>query len=822
MDNTAGAVDVPLDLFGGLNTELAGPGLPEGLSPDCQDVAFVPGSVASRECLKAIMPPLPNNVTVVWFRSYVQPNGETLNLLLDSSGTLWKEDLSASPSVFSQIGEVAAGSTAISTTAFGREYIAISDGIIGSDIPRQYDGTNFDRVSQDGPGLGPGTVADSVTAGNISAGQHQVCVLFLTRQGYITAPSAPKAWTAMGGFKVALTDIPIGPSNVIARIIAFTGAGGDNFFYIPVDLTLPVAISSTVINDNTTTTLDLDFTDNALFAATAIDIDGNNLFAQVVLGPCLGFLSYDSRLFAWGERNKVQNLLNMGFDGGYYASAVNTPLGWTPSGTAGVLTQGEFGLGYQMSSGAILSQPAQLDAYGAQILKPLTKYRFRCRIQPNSVTVAGNLTVRLAGTALACTAVLAVPSATAFVEAVFDVQTPRVIPADATLQLTATLGGVTDSILLDECELIYDEQPYTNTIFRTSYVNNPEAFDGVTGVLGSADDPSPIRMAKIIRNTLFFLTADRLQETVSQVAEPSQWTVSEVATECGALSAIGVDSGEEWMVWASRSGLRIFDGGQPYKISQEIQPDWDTINWSNQQFIWVANDSVTRRIYVGLPTFTAGTPDIMLVLDYRELDTAGQVAGADSVRATFAGSMVAMELARKWTRWNLKLNRAAVLNRSVGSTMCFGAGNGQTLGSGNGFGRVYQLDAAKYTDDDYGQMFPYYTTYFMVNSDKESMLKLGSHRKLFQYISAYVTGIGNFLIMPYAESLSNPWPTPPVYQLGQGTTLDLEWGLNVTTTRCAFRLSVSPLPDTTDVQFNLQRLVVSMKMDTMSPLGGRV
>src|SRR4029077_7683271 len=42
-----------------------------------------------------------------------------------------------------------------SFTLFGREYLALSDGKFGIDIPRQYDGTFFDRVSQVGPGAPP-------------------------------------------------------------------------------------------------------------------------------------------------------------------------------------------------------------------------------------------------------------------------------------------------------------------------------------------------------------------------------------------------------------------------------------------------------------------------------------------------------------------------------------------------------------------------------------------------------------------------------------------------------------------------------------------
>src|SRR5262249_20764132 len=67
---------------------------------------------------------------------------------------------------------------------------------------------------------------------NIPAGVHQVCVIFQTRQGYLTQPGPAMSWTASGSKRVVLTNIPTGPSNVTARILCFTGAGGASFFYV--------------------------------------------------------------------------------------------------------------------------------------------------------------------------------------------------------------------------------------------------------------------------------------------------------------------------------------------------------------------------------------------------------------------------------------------------------------------------------------------------------------------------------------------------------------------------------------------------------------
>ena len=172
-------------------------------------------------------------------------------------------------------------------------------------MPRQYDDTFFDRVSQIGPAEGP-AVADSALTGNISPGVHQCVVIFVTRQGYWTAPS-PR-FVDCRGQQVAVTNIPTGPSNVVQRLLAFTAAGGANFYNVPATMT---------INDNTTTSLTVDFTDTILLSGTSMDY----LFSQIELPEQLGVTAYAERLFWWGERAKMAIWRNLTFDGGWDASA---------------------------------------------------------------------------------------------------------------------------------------------------------------------------------------------------------------------------------------------------------------------------------------------------------------------------------------------------------------------------------------------------------------------------------------------------------------------------------------------------------------------
>src|SRR5690349_10865871 len=157
---TAGSFDAPIEIFSGLVTDMAPADLPHGVSPDCQDVVFSSGGVATRPGLQTLFAPLAGNPTVNYLKTYQTPNGALRSLALDSNGVLYKE---STPGTLSSIASgLIPNNYANSTTLFGREYLAFSDGKSGNDLPRQYDDTNFDRVSQGGPGAGPTAVEENV------------------------------------------------------------------------------------------------------------------------------------------------------------------------------------------------------------------------------------------------------------------------------------------------------------------------------------------------------------------------------------------------------------------------------------------------------------------------------------------------------------------------------------------------------------------------------------------------------------------------------------------------------------------------------------
>src|SRR5271170_5486092 len=350
------------------------------MSPSLGDVEFFPGGVRTRPGLVSQFPVLTGTPQINGVKTYATTNLIQRFLVLDSVGDIYKE---LSPGVLSLAASgVIPNALMASATQFGREYMAFSDGLMGQDLPRQYDDTNFDRVSQIGPAEGP-AVADATDAGNISPGAHQCSVIFVTRKGYYTAPSPAATWTAAGSFKVDVTNIPTGPSNVIGRLLAFTASGGANFYNVPATMT---------INDNTTTSLTVDFSDTILLSGTSMDY----LFSQIELPEQLGVAAYAQRLFWWGERANMDNWRNLAFDGGWDPSGNGRPLGWQLDSTFGAgatrePTDAVWGEAYRIVADGVTAgrglifQSAITDANGNPLCVANTDYSLRARVKRSSL-----------------------------------------------------------------------------------------------------------------------------------------------------------------------------------------------------------------------------------------------------------------------------------------------------------------------------------------------------------------------------------------------------------------------------------------------------
>lgn len=660
--------------------------------------------------------------------------------------------------------------------------------------------------------------------GQLSPGNHTCVLIFRTRTGYLTIPSPPVTLTASGGQYLQVTNIPLGPANVTERWLAFTGANGGRYFVLPIPPRDPAGQfpigTATVVADNTTTSAIIDFADEALFTGIAIDIPGNNLFRQQVLGPCLGFFSYGSRLIAWGERNKIQQFLNMGFEGGVFSGSPNIPLGWAVSGTDGVLTSGDYGLTWQ-STVATISQTAYQDQNGIAIIQPNTKYTFRAWVN-------GTATASLSSISTGFSSAATITAAGAYGQANFSLATPVTIPSDLILTLSQT--GTTT---FDEVEIIYTQNPYLLTA-KVSYINNPEAFDGVTGILGPVSDPHPIMGMEERKDVLCLLTSGpegSLYETEqTSSGEPATWNIRHIASKCGLVSVWGVAKFEDWFSWTSDTGMRIFDGSVVEKMTQEIQPWWDSLNPLAKQFTVLANDPNTRRVYISAATGASVVANAMYVLDYNQLNTESLLANSGTLRIGYTGKVVTTDLTRKWSPWTATINYCGLLTLANGEgVMAFCGGRGTSLGV-SWFSSVYTLAEGVITgiDDDYGPFWQNstYPTYFFISADEAQQKQLGTHRLLHSFMTSNCSGIGSVFLVPNLDRMGNTGRPTRALSVTEGLTRDLEFGLNVAAERVSYRVccqpaGAQPAAPTAPAGFRLSSITLAVKTHAFSPIRGK-
>jgi len=719
---------LPLNTFGSWVTLLDPSDVPVGLSPSLRDVDFFPGGVRTRPGLSPILSGINGAPSINGLKTYITPGLVQRCLVYDSLGNLYKETSPGNLSAISGSG-MAPGLFLASTTHFGREYMAFGDGTSGQDIPRQYDDTQLDRVSQVGPAEGP-TVVDSAATGSVSAGAHQCVVVFVTRQGYWTAPSPPITWTAAGGFKASVTNIPTGPANVVQRLLAFTASGGASFYHVP---------STMAINDNTTVSLTVDFSDAILLSGVGMDY----LFSQIELPEQLGVTDYAERLFWWGERAQMDNWRNLSFNGGWDISGSGRPLGWQldPSFGPGAGRESAnvvWGDAFKISGdGAsivrgMIAQSAISDVNGNPLCVNNVGYSVRARVAQTGNLTQGTLRINAysasagqVGTGLSVSALQATAHYEEFTAQLFGAQAS--LPVDLMLRVYGddTLSPSGEAFLVDSIEVFPTNEPLKASIVRASGTEEPEAYDGVTGFLSVGENNGQcIRSAFTLRNNLYFVKERSMYVTATDgVNEPALWSVEEVSNEVGTPSSHGVGIGEEWVVIAGRSGLYFFNGSEPIKLSQEIQPTWDAINWLHGQTLWVQVDTQHKKIYVGVPVGSATQPNEVLMLDYSE-------GFGDPLELMPA----APSRSRKWAPWTISANSCGLVERSDGTAQVF-------FGSNNGTGKTYQLSPGQYSDDG-AAINSFCTTAFLAASGL-------SGRNLFGYLTAYVQGAGGLAVSSY-------------------------------------------------------------------------
>jgi len=692
---------------------------------------------------------------------------------------------------------------------------------------------------------GGGNIA---VAGDIAGGVRQCVCIFKTRNSYLTAPSIPVVFSTAGGNKITASNIPIGPPNVIARILAFTGAGGGYFFWLP-EPTIVTGVGqtktydATIINDNFTTSVTLDFTDDILLAGLSIDTTGSNLFNLTELGNSVWNVSYASRLMFGGEDNKIQNLTNMSFDGGWVSSSSTVPAGWTPDPTfnvGGSLTVSPiFGNSYTITGdgslafNGMLSQPAYQDFYLVPIVKANKSYsaRITCR---NAGASAGILRLNLISPAFGSTYADTDINVTSMTGTMQQFNLPFMptavnpVPTDLKLQLMA--AGLNGSIEIDRIEIYPTDQPVLTTEMAASYAFNPESFDGISGVIGlDSQNNQPVYGAFVQYDILYFLKEQSTLSTKDTPrSEPSGWAVKSVSNKIGTAGPLAYDVGEEWCVTACRSGLYLFHT-QFIKISQELSLLWEYINWDAQQTIWVKVDTTNRRIMIGVPLKTPNpwlpndpaatpfSPSHVLMCNFKEVNTGEELGAKSAIHVSFSGSLVSFDTVRKWSIWHIASPGAEFIAREDGTKELM-------VCNGTGTSKIYTQVPGQYDDDGVGINSLYCTYPFTQREEENQSPLLGAHRKLYNFVDLSITGNGRAVIQALPNILvpRYPYTVPGGALLTVPTDEDfmnggnVERPLNVTANRCFLQTSMSGVGN----WFQLSKVVMSAVKDPFAPVRG--
>src|SRR5260370_25424370 len=108
--------------------------LPHGVVPDCQDVIFSNGGVATRPGMQPLFGPLAGNPTVNYLKTYQTPNATLRTMAFDSNGVLYKDTTPCTLSIIAT--GLAPTAFANSTTLFGREHLAINHAKTRNNLPR--------------------------------------------------------------------------------------------------------------------------------------------------------------------------------------------------------------------------------------------------------------------------------------------------------------------------------------------------------------------------------------------------------------------------------------------------------------------------------------------------------------------------------------------------------------------------------------------------------------------------------------------------------------------------------------------------------------
>lgn len=698
-----------------------------------------------------------------------------------------------------------------------------------------------------------GTISSGI-AGGLAPGQRYAVVMFQMKDDYITPASNPTAFiTSTLDSGLTFTGIHTGPPGVVARIIALTlansGIGGP-YYYVPNVVTDSNGntFGPTVIQDNTSTTLvDVALNDQVIAAGINISVVGNNHFQMREIGEYVKGIQFSGRMAYMGERIKVDNFINMTFDGG--GVDVNFPEGWTldPAfdsyvslivspiygNSLAIKNQGGGVLNPSDSSvpalACVLNQTAVRDVYDVPIIRTNTDYSVRITAW-RDVAAGTNARIGLGlfdpdtGNAWLFDSMALTTDAQEFIA---DLNNPLWTKIPPHLEfilypLDVNAGG---TVFIDRIEPYPTLTPVYSSQIAFSYEANPQSVDSQTGIVDIAlltNDPITNEYLFI---DSFYVTVRNHTYQIEEVSgsEPSFWGVQEISNTVGCIGPLSQDPGEEYALVADRRGGFVFDGGNHVKFSQEIQQLWESIYWASAYKMWIKNDLHQQRVLIGVPmvtpniwfpdapvSATPSTPNVILMCSYLMVQTGAEIAAEVGVHpSSYTGALIGRDAVRKWSIWQIPAPVGSGIQRQDGN---------EEIWLGSSVGKIYHLDEANFTDDG-APILESYTTYGLSDEGGNAAMQLGSYRKLWAYLTSTILGVGDLEVTTYPETLDSPYAyTQPGFALTPLMLDDLNMPLNETGNYMFLKFSTDGVAGS---YFKMYRTVVGITSDHRIPISGK-
>jgi len=301
MPTTFGAsanVHVPLrqEVFRGLYSRGIQDTAPDGFFTDCLNNKYSTGGVATRDGVALMFDTSGHKVNR--FYRYRKASETPRFIYLDDAGN-FRDSLFVSP-----IWTDASVHDFSMANYNNKVYITPHDKITGVSGKKVlvYDGGGTAREAAGNPPTGfTLTIAASASSGNVEAGYHFFAVAFITDSGFVTAPGPEvyPSFNAPGGRTVDISNIPIGGSSVVARVILATKAIPPSLFssnQLNYELFFVPSANGGLLSNNTSTSTSVSFFDNELLESADYLIDN---LSSIPAGVGIGV--YSGRLIIWGE-----------------------------------------------------------------------------------------------------------------------------------------------------------------------------------------------------------------------------------------------------------------------------------------------------------------------------------------------------------------------------------------------------------------------------------------------------------------------------------------------------------------------------------------